>query len=70
MSETDWSVEVLDGPDHQGQYGYVLHWMADYHPGDPRGEYRHAKRGQVFHKVPPDWVRALPGWAEPAKGDA
>lgn len=46
-------IEILGGPDERGRCHYVRYWMADYHPGDPRGEYRRAERGQHFFGVPP-----------------
>ena len=46
-------IEIISGPDSRGRYTYFLYWMADYHPGDPKGEYRRARRGQIFHaKLP------------------
>jgi hypothetical protein len=45
--------ELYSGPDDRGRYHYALFWMADYHPGHPDGEYRHAERGQHFFGVPP-----------------
>ena len=31
---------------------FLLHWMADYHPGHPLGEYRIAERGQYYFADP------------------
>ena len=42
-------LELYAGPDELGRYAYALYWEADYHPGHPDGEYRHAERGQHFH---------------------
>jgi len=36
------------GPDDHGRRRFTVFWMADYHPGDPRGEYRTAERGQEY----------------------
>jgi hypothetical protein len=44
--------EVHAGPDRFGAYTYSLHWLADYHPGDPAGEHRTAERGQYFYGDP------------------
>ena len=41
-------LEVFDGPDRCGKWGYWLFWLADYHPGHPDGEDRIAERGQAF----------------------
>ena len=40
--------EIHSGPNRFGEYCFTLFWWADYHPGHPLGEYRHAERGQVF----------------------
>lgn len=50
-------VEIHSGPDELGRYHYTLFWMADYHPGDPRGEHRYSERGQVFHAPLPGWYK-------------
>jgi len=42
-------IEIYEGPDKHGYYHIAMFWMADYHPGHPLGEYRHAERGQHFH---------------------
>jgi hypothetical protein len=42
-------IEVYSGPDEKGRWEFAKFWMADYHPGDPAGEYRWAERGQHFH---------------------
>ena len=42
-------IVIHGGPDERGRYHYTMYWWADYHPGDPGGEYRHAERGQEFH---------------------
>jgi hypothetical protein len=41
-------VEILEGPDDYGNFLHFRYWMADYHPGHPKGEYRTAERGQIF----------------------
>ena len=38
---------IFSGPDSMGWFRYLLHWMADYHPGDPAGEYRRAERREA-----------------------
>lgn len=50
-------IEILDGPDGQGRYTHFRYWMADYHPGDPQGEYRRAERGQIFFALLPEEFR-------------
>lgn len=40
-------LEVLTGPNRDGDYSYFVYWMADYHPGHPDGEYRWRERGQI-----------------------
>lgn len=47
-------VVVHSGPDVHRRYVYTVRWMSNYHPGDPRGEYRKAERGQVFHAPLPE----------------
>lgn len=48
-------VVLYSGPDSQGRYHYSCHWMVDYHPGHPDGEYRTAERGQHSNAELPDW---------------
>ena len=38
--------------DKLGRCMFFLHWMANYHPGDPAGEYRTTERGQCFFADP------------------
>lgn len=38
--------------DDLGRCRFFLHWWEFYHPGDPRGEYRLAERGQCFFADP------------------
>ncbi len=45
-------IEYHSEPDTQGRRHYTVYWLSDYHPGDPRGEYRVAERGQVFFAKP------------------
>lgn len=45
-------------PDSLGRRHYWLFWVANYHPGDPAGEYHTAERGQIFFGVPPKTVNA------------
>lgn len=49
MDDIRMRIEIIDGPDRLGRYIYWLFWMANYHPGDPDGEYQWAERGQLFH---------------------
>jgi|SanBayMetagenome_1026888.scaffolds.fasta_scaffold13953_2 hypothetical protein len=44
-------------PDKYGRRSFMLYWMADYHPGDPQGEYRRAERGQVHVSIPEEIFR-------------
>lgn len=46
-------VTVHEGPDRFMRYTFTLTWCADYHPGHPDGEYRHATRGQVYRSELP-----------------
>lgn len=41
-----------DKSDDLGRCRFTLFWWADYHPGDPRGEHRHAERAQCFFADP------------------
>lgn len=51
--------EIYAGPDERRRYHYALFWCADYHPGHPDGEYRHAERGQhFFSEITPTRDRA------------
>ena len=45
-------IEYHSNSDSQGRCRFALYWMSDYHPGDPRGEYRTAERGQYFFADP------------------
>jgi hypothetical protein len=45
-------IEFHSNSDKQGRCHFSLHWMADYHPGDPDGEYRWAERAQHFRCDP------------------
>ncbi len=49
--------EIYKGPDNQGRYHFALFWWADYHPGDPQGEYGRRERGQHFRGPLPKDVR-------------
>lgn len=51
--------EVYRGPDSLGRYSYAVAWMADYHPGHPKGENRRAERWQHFFCVPLAGHKAL-----------
>lgn len=48
----DKRIEYITKSDNQNRCTFALYWLADYHPGDPAGEYRHAERGQVFFSDP------------------
>lgn len=48
------------GPDEQDRCHFTLYWFADYHPGHPAGEYRHAERAQCFHADPRPYGFAMP----------
>lgn len=41
--------------DGLGKCHFTLFWYANYHPGHPDGEYRHAERGQCFYANPEDY---------------
>jgi hypothetical protein len=56
--------EIISGPDKMGRYTFFLYWMADYHPGDPQGEYRHAERGQIFFADPNEWKDVVEKWVD------
>lgn len=45
-------IEYASGSDKDGKCRFTLFWMADYHPGHPKGENRLAERGQAFHADP------------------
>lgn len=45
-------IEYHSLTDEWGRCHFSLHWMADYHPGHPDGEYRRAERGQHFNADP------------------
>jgi len=46
--------------DKDGKCSFFLYWFADYHPGDPGGEYRIAERCQVFYANPLDHGFPIP----------
>jgi hypothetical protein len=50
--------------DKKGRCSFMLEWMADYHPGDPRGEHREALRGQVFFANPEERGFPSPEYCE------
>jgi hypothetical protein len=55
-------VEFLDrGPDALGRRIFFGFWMADYHPGDPRGENKRAERGQIFFSNPGKYLISAGG---------
>ena len=58
-------IEYHGKSDTQGRCSFSLHWMAEYHPGDPQGEYRLAERGQHFFGDPTK--RGYPSPEEPAR---
>ena len=45
-------IEYHSATDSFGRCSFTLTWGANYHPGDPTGEYRTARRGQCFHAYP------------------
>lgn len=53
-------LEIYEGPNKHGEYHFALFWMADYHPGHPEGEYRHAERGQHFLAPIVEHLRDVP----------
>lgn len=52
-------IEVHTKPDSRGRQQFSKFWMADYHPGHPKGEHRIAERGQVFFRELTDHERTL-----------
>lgn len=46
-------IEIHGTTDELGRCSHTIFWMADYHPGDPRGENRVAERAQCRFGVPP-----------------
>ena len=46
--------------DKYGRCSFSLHWMTDYHPGHPDGEYRWAETAQMFFANPRDHRFPLP----------
>ena len=53
-------IEYHTLPDLYNKCRFTLIWKAEYHPGDPAGEYRTAERGQVFYADPRDHGFHLP----------
>lgn len=49
---SDCRIEYHSGSDSQGRCHFSLHWLADYHPGHPDGEYGTRERGQHFFTDP------------------
>jgi len=47
-------IVIYSGPDSDNRCHHSRHWMADFHPGDPAGEFRTVERGQYFFAVIPD----------------
>ena len=64
MKET--RIEYLSRSDQWGRCRFTLFWMADYHPGHPLGENRHAERGQVFYADPESYGHPRPEVLEDA----
>lgn len=54
------TLSYLSVTDRHGRCRYLVTWWADYHPGDPDGEYRHAQRGQISFGIPPDTISSVP----------
>jgi len=52
MAATKTRIEYHSKSDEHGRCSFSLHWLADYHPGDPAGENRIAERGQYFFADP------------------
>lgn len=49
-------MEITSKPDDMGRCSFTLFWFADYHPGHPKGEHRHAERAQCFFADPKRWA--------------
>lgn len=49
------SIEIYEGPDSRGRYGYITRWMTGYRPGHPNGEYGWNERMQVSFGELPKW---------------
>ena len=45
-------IEYHSGSDRLGRCSFSLHWMADYHPGHPDGEFVTRERGQHYFGDP------------------
>lgn len=45
-------IEYHSKSDSLGRCSFSLHWMADYHPGHPDGEYQRRERAQTFFADP------------------
>jgi len=45
-------IEIRGPIQADGRCHFVLFWMANYHPGDPNGEYGWRERGQHFYANP------------------
>jgi len=41
-------IEYYSKCDRWGRCHFSLHWVSNYHPGDPAGEHRIAERAQHF----------------------
>ena len=53
-------ITYLSKSDSDGRCRFFLYWGADYHPGHPDGEYRHAERGQGFFADPRNYGHLRP----------
>lgn len=47
-------IEYNSKSDERGRCSFTLYRWANYHPGDPEGEYRKAERAQCYHADPRD----------------
>lgn len=45
-------IEYHSKSDHLNRCSFTLFHLANYHPGDPAGEYRTAERGQCYFADP------------------
>ena len=49
-------IEYSSAVDQFGKRTFTLFWLADYHPGHPKGEHQCAERGQGYYGIPEEHV--------------
>jgi len=60
MFEDQTRIEYHSGSDSLGRCHFSLHWMTDYTPGHPDGEYVRRERGQHFFADPREYNQLRP----------